>query len=57
MALFNECTQSCARIVLDMAGIVRDGDLLAIQVADFSSFVEPSTRISEFSVIDASSGK
>ena len=57
MALFNECTQSCARIVLDMAGIVRDGDLLAIQVADFSSFVEPSTRISEFSVIDASSGE
>src|SRR4051812_33651503 len=27
MALFNECTQSCARIVLDMADIVRDGDL------------------------------
>ena len=25
MALFNECTQSCARIVLDMADIVRDG--------------------------------
>ena len=27
MALFNECTQSCAHIVLDMADIVRDGDL------------------------------
>jgi hypothetical protein len=27
MALFNECTQSCVHIVLDMADIVRDGDL------------------------------
>ena len=27
MALFNECMQSCARIVLDTADIVRDGDL------------------------------
>ncbi len=26
MALFYECMQSCARIVLDMADIVRDGD-------------------------------
>jgi hypothetical protein len=26
MALFNECTQSCAHIVLDMADIIRDGD-------------------------------
>ena len=26
MALFNECTQSCAHIVLDTADIVRDGD-------------------------------
>ena len=31
MALFNECTQSCARIVLDMAGIVRDGDVSTVQ--------------------------
>jgi hypothetical protein len=30
MALFNECTQSCARIVLDMADIVRDGDFASI---------------------------
>ena len=30
MALFNECTQSCARIVLDMADIVRDGDLSTV---------------------------
>jgi phosphoribosylformimino-5-aminoimidazole carboxamide ribonucleotide (ProFAR) isomerase len=30
MALFNECTQSCAHIVLDMADIVRDGDLSPI---------------------------
>jgi hypothetical protein len=27
MALFNECGQSCAHIVLDIADIVRDGDL------------------------------
>jgi hypothetical protein len=27
MALFNECMQSCAHIVLDTADIVRDGDL------------------------------
>jgi len=27
MALFNECMQSCALIVLDTADIVRDGDL------------------------------
>jgi hypothetical protein len=26
MALFNECTQSSAHIVLDTADIVRDGD-------------------------------
>ena len=26
MALFNECMQSCACIVLDTADIVRDGD-------------------------------
>jgi hypothetical protein len=26
MALFNECMQWCAQIVLDMADIVRDGD-------------------------------
>ena len=26
MALFNECMQSCAHIVLDTADIVRDGD-------------------------------
>jgi hypothetical protein len=26
MALFNECTQLCAHILLDMADIVRDGD-------------------------------
>ena len=29
MALFNECTQSCARIVLDLADIVRDGGFYA----------------------------
>jgi len=33
MALFNECTQSCARIVLDMADIVRDGDLSPTETA------------------------
>jgi hypothetical protein len=27
MALFNECTQSCAHIVLDMADIVREAIL------------------------------
>jgi hypothetical protein len=27
MALFNECTQLCARIVLDMADIVREAIL------------------------------
>ena len=27
MALFNECMQSCAHIVLDTADIVRDGDV------------------------------
>jgi hypothetical protein len=30
MALFNECTQPCVHIVLDMADIVRDGDLSII---------------------------
>jgi hypothetical protein len=30
MALFNECTQWCAHIVLDMADIVRDGDIATI---------------------------
>jgi len=30
MALFNECMQSCAHIVLDTADIVRDGDLSPI---------------------------
>ena len=30
MALFIECSQSCARIVLDMADIVRDGDFSPI---------------------------
>ena len=35
MALFNECTQSCAHIVLDMADIVREGffDSQLIRVA------------------------
>jgi hypothetical protein len=27
MALFNECMQSCAHLVLDTADIVRDGDI------------------------------
>jgi len=27
MALFNECMQWCAHIVLDTADIVRDGDI------------------------------
>jgi hypothetical protein len=27
MALFNECMQSCAHIVLDTADIVREGDV------------------------------
>jgi hypothetical protein len=39
IALFNECTQLCARIVLDMADIVRDGDL---------SPTEPRTRVQNF---------
>ena len=30
MALFNECTQWCAHIVLDMADIVRDGDFATV---------------------------
>jgi hypothetical protein len=30
MALFNECTQWCAHIVLDMADIVRDGDISTV---------------------------
>ena len=29
MALFNECMQSCAHIVLDTADIVRDGDSMS----------------------------
>ena len=32
MALFNECMQSCALIVLDTADIVRDGDVTPDQV-------------------------
>ncbi len=27
MALFNECMQSCAHIVLDIADVVRKGDI------------------------------
>jgi hypothetical protein len=38
MALFNECTQSCARIVLDMADIVRDGELVLKNSASGGSF-------------------
>ena len=30
MALFNECRQSCAHIVLDTADIVRDGDFSTV---------------------------
>jgi hypothetical protein len=30
MALFNECMQSCAHIVLDTADIVRDGDFATV---------------------------
>jgi len=30
MALFSECMQLCAQIVLDIADIVRDGDLSLI---------------------------
>ena len=30
MALFNECMQSCALIVLDTADIVRDGDFSTV---------------------------
>ena len=33
MALFNECTQWCAHIVLDMADIVRDGDISSVDHA------------------------
>jgi len=29
MALFSECTQSCVHMVLDIADIVRDGDVSA----------------------------
>ena len=31
MALFNECMQSCAHIVLDTADIVRDGDFSPLE--------------------------
>ena len=34
MALFYECMQQCAHIVLDMADIVRDGDLTPVSVAE-----------------------
>jgi len=30
MALFNECMQSCAHIVLDIADIVREGDFATL---------------------------
>ncbi|MGB8060560.1 MAG: hypothetical protein WCF26_01530, partial [Candidatus Sulfotelmatobacter sp.] len=30
MAFFHECTQWCARIVLDSADIVRDGDIATV---------------------------
>ena len=30
MALFNECTQSSAHVVLDTADIVRDGDFATL---------------------------
>ena len=30
MALFHECMQSCAHIVLDTADIVRDGDITTV---------------------------
>ncbi len=34
MALFNECMQLCAHIVLDSADIVRDGDVTPIDRVD-----------------------
>ncbi len=51
MALFNECTQLCAHILLDMADIVRDGDLSPITVSTnmqqyFVSLVSPRLRTS-----------
>ena len=37
MALFFECTQESARIVLDTADIVRDGDLSSAMLADYEA--------------------
>jgi len=55
MALFNECMQSCAHIVLDTADIVRDGDLstvirhsLWIAVRDRVSLSTPLANPSRF---------
>ena len=45
MALFNECRQSCAHIVLDTADIVRDGDL-ATTILECASVTELQERIS-----------
>ena|ERR1700720_4928866 len=36
MALFNECTQSCAHILLDTADIVRDGDITTVKLWGYS---------------------
>jgi len=49
MALFNECMQSCALIVLDTADIVRDGDLtpvdeIAYQLEPRITFGLPTIR-------------
>ncbi len=32
MALFNECGQLCAHVMLDIADIVRDGDLSPVNI-------------------------
>ena len=31
MALCSECTQSCVHMVLDIADIVRDGDVMPVE--------------------------
>jgi hypothetical protein len=41
MALFNECMQSCAHIVLDTADIVRDGDFTPTTNRPHAGIVPP----------------
>jgi hypothetical protein len=45
MALFSECTQSCVHMVLDIADIVRDGDVTSTDNLLTASIACPITSL------------